>query len=126
MVEVVTTIQAAQLRQVLGHFVTGFGDSTLTARVKPCGLAVGSSLCGSLEPPLLGVCAAKLARIGWTRASSGSPRLDGVFPWIACGIDAIHDADDHEIGVGRVGDPEVEQETVPLLFLRGGCGRFAV
>jgi len=68
----------------------------------------------------------KFAGLGWTPASSGSPKLDGVLAWIDCDIDAVHDAGDHEICVGRVRELTVEREMGPLLFFRGGYGRFGV
>ena len=39
-------------------------------------------------------------------------------------IDAEHGAGDHVIVVGRVLDLAVEREGKPLLFFRGGYGRF--
>lgn len=68
----------------------------------------------------------KFAGLGFTPASSGSPRLGDVLAWIDCDIEAIHDAGDHEICVGRVRELGVERETGPLLFFRGGYGKYAV
>ena len=68
----------------------------------------------------------KFAGLGWTPASSGSPRLADVLAWIDCDVEAVHDAGDHEICVGRVRELGVERENGPLLFYRGGYGRFAV
>jgi flavin reductase (DIM6/NTAB) family NADH-FMN oxidoreductase RutF len=62
--------------------------------------------------------------IAWTAAPTGSPRLAAVLAWIDCDIDAVHDAGDHEICVGRVRDLGVEREGVPLVFFRSGYGRF--
>jgi 3-hydroxy-9,10-secoandrosta-1,3,5(10)-triene-9,17-dione monooxygenase reductase component len=62
--------------------------------------------------------------LGWTPAPSGAPRLDGVLAWIDCGIEAIHDAGDHEICIGRVEALAVEREGCPLVFYRSGYGRF--
>jgi flavin reductase (DIM6/NTAB) family NADH-FMN oxidoreductase RutF len=67
----------------------------------------------------------KFAGLGWTPASSGAPRLADVLAWIDCDIDAIHDAGDHEICVGRVRELKVERENGPLLFYRGGYGQFS-
>ena len=50
--------------------------------------------------------------------------LDGALAWIDCTIDAEHDAGDHVIVVGRVHDLGLEEEGKPLLFFRGGYGRF--
>ena len=46
--------------------------------------------------------------------------------WIDCDIEAIHDAGDHEVCIGRVRELGVERECGPLLFYRGGYGRFSV
>lgn len=61
-------------------------------------------------------------------AITGSPVLDGAIAWIDCSIEQIVEAGDHVFVMGRVvaldhvdpaGDP------LPLLFFRGGLGRFA-
>jgi flavin reductase (DIM6/NTAB) family NADH-FMN oxidoreductase RutF len=62
--------------------------------------------------------------LDWSAAPTGSPRLTGVLAWIDCDIDAVHDAGDHEICVGRVRDLGVEREGAPLVFFRSGYGRF--
>jgi flavin reductase (DIM6/NTAB) family NADH-FMN oxidoreductase RutF len=67
----------------------------------------------------------KFAGIGWQQASSGSPILDGAVAWIDCDFEAVHDAGDHHIVLGRVRDLESHRATLPLLFFRGGYGRFA-
>jgi flavin reductase (DIM6/NTAB) family NADH-FMN oxidoreductase RutF len=67
----------------------------------------------------------KFAGLGWTPASSGSPKLADVLAWIDCDIEAIHDAGDHEICLGRVRELKVERENGPLLFYRGGYGQFS-
>jgi 3-hydroxy-9,10-secoandrosta-1,3,5(10)-triene-9,17-dione monooxygenase reductase component len=68
----------------------------------------------------------KFAGLGWQPASSGAPRLADVLAWIDCDIEAVHDAGDHEICIGRVRELAVERENGPLLFYRGGYGRFAI
>jgi len=67
----------------------------------------------------------KFAGLGWTPASSGSPKLADVLAWIDCDIEAIHDAGDHELCIGRVRELKVERENGPLLFYRGGYGQFS-
>ncbi|HEX6416967.1 MAG TPA: flavin reductase family protein [Acidimicrobiales bacterium] len=67
----------------------------------------------------------KFAGIGWRpAAASGAPVLDGVLAWIDCRIDAVHEAGDHWIVVGRVLDLEIGREGGPLVFFRGGFGRY--
>lgn len=55
---------------------------------------------------------------------SGSPVLAGVLAWIDCDLDAVHEAGDHWIVVGRVRELEVGHEGGPLIFFRGGYGRY--
>ena len=67
----------------------------------------------------------KFEGIGWEPTSTGSPKLAGVLAWIDCTIEAVHDAGDHEICVGRVQEMDVGVEPAgPLVFYRGGYGRF--
>ena len=62
--------------------------------------------------------------IGFEPARSGAPILAGVLAWIDCSIEAEHQAGDHVIVVGRVHDLGVSREYRPLVFYRGGYGRF--
>ena len=57
---------------------------------------------------------------GWDRSPLGSPRITDSDRGIDCAIDAVHDAGDHEIAVGKVHDLEVVHEGHPLIFFRGG------
>jgi len=68
----------------------------------------------------------KFAGVGWRPGPSGAPVLDGCIAYVDCEIQAVHDAGDHDIVVGRVVDLAVTSETGPLLFFRGGYGRFTV
>lgn len=65
--------------------------------------------------------------IPWQPGLSGSPVLAGALAWIDCSIDAVHTAGDHDIVVGRVLalEADTRPELGPLLFFRGGYGRFA-
>jgi flavin reductase (DIM6/NTAB) family NADH-FMN oxidoreductase RutF len=56
---------------------------------------------------------------------SGAPLLDGVLAWIDCEIDAIHEAGDHDVVLGRVHDLRVAREGGPLVFFRGGYANLA-
>ena len=62
--------------------------------------------------------------VGWRPAPSGAPILAGVLAWVDCTVEAEHEAGDHVIVVGRVRELDVEQEGRPLVFYRGGYGRF--
>lgn len=66
----------------------------------------------------------KFEGIGWSPAPSGSPLLDGVLAWIDCEVETVHDGGDHEICVAKVRSLGVEHRDGPLVFYRGGYGRF--
>ncbi len=68
----------------------------------------------------------KFATIGWKRGRTGAPILNDVVGWIECSIDRVDDVGDHYFVVGRVIDLEVEHEGGPLIFFRGGYGRYDV
>lgn len=68
----------------------------------------------------------KFAGIGWHPAGSGAPLLDGVVAWIDCDIESTFEAGDHLCVLGRVRDLDVGHDGAPLVFFRGGYGRFAV
>ncbi len=68
----------------------------------------------------------KFAGVGWQAAATGSPLLDGVLAWIDCDIESALDAGDHQCILGRVRDLGVAHDGAPLVFYRGGYGRFAV
>jgi 3-hydroxy-9,10-secoandrosta-1,3,5(10)-triene-9,17-dione monooxygenase reductase component len=68
----------------------------------------------------------KFEGIGWTPGSAtGAPKLADVLAWIECRIDSVQDGGDHSIVIGRVLEMGF-QAGAPLLFFRGGYGRFAV
>ncbi|MBF6621158.1 MAG: flavin reductase family protein [Patulibacter sp.] len=65
----------------------------------------------------------KFEGVGWQPGVSGSPVLDESLAWVDCELEAIHDAGDHEIVIGRVRDLEVrELGAGPLVFFRGQFG----
>lgn len=66
----------------------------------------------------------KYAGIGWKPGHTGAPILAGVLAWIDCRVEQVLDGGDHDIVVGRVLDLEVAHEGRPLVFFRGGYGRF--
>ena len=66
----------------------------------------------------------RFAGIGHQPSPSGAPILTGVLAWIDCSIEAEHLAGDHVIVVGRVRDLAVAREHRPLVFYRGGYGRY--
>jgi flavin reductase (DIM6/NTAB) family NADH-FMN oxidoreductase RutF len=67
----------------------------------------------------------KFDGLDWTPSPDGLPRLDSAVAWIECTVEAVHDAGDHDIVVGRVTSLEATGPSLPLLFFQGGYGRFA-
>jgi flavin reductase (DIM6/NTAB) family NADH-FMN oxidoreductase RutF len=68
----------------------------------------------------------KFSGLGWTAAGSGSPILHDVIAWIDCDIAEVVEAGDHYLALGAVRELEIGHDGPPLLFFRGGYGRFAV
>lgn len=68
----------------------------------------------------------RFAGVGWAPSPvTGSPVLTGALAWVDCRVHAVHEAGDHLIAVGRVVGLGIgEAEGAPLLFYRGGYGRF--
>jgi flavin reductase (DIM6/NTAB) family NADH-FMN oxidoreductase RutF len=68
----------------------------------------------------------KFSGIGWRPSVvTRAPVINDVLAWIDCEIDAIHEAGDHWIVIGRVLDLEIGHEGGPLVFFRGGFGRYS-
>jgi flavin reductase (DIM6/NTAB) family NADH-FMN oxidoreductase RutF/DNA-binding IclR family transcriptional regulator len=67
----------------------------------------------------------KFDGLDWTPSPSGLPRLADAVAWIECTVQAVHDAGDHDIVVGRVTCLEAAGPSLPLVFFQGGYGRFA-
>jgi 3-hydroxy-9,10-secoandrosta-1,3,5(10)-triene-9,17-dione monooxygenase reductase component len=44
----------------------------------------------------------KFAGVRWSPASSGSPVLDGALTWVGAAVEAVHEAGDHYVVLGRV------------------------
>jgi 3-hydroxy-9,10-secoandrosta-1,3,5(10)-triene-9,17-dione monooxygenase reductase component len=68
----------------------------------------------------------KFAGVSHRHSANGSPILDGVVAWIDCNLDAVHEAGDHFIVLGRVVALEVEEPGAPLLFFQGNYGAFSL
>lgn len=72
-----------------------------------------SSVFGSRNPD-------KFDSVDWRYSPGGSPLIEGVLTWIDCTTEAVHEAGDHYVVVGRVhalGEPRTD--TRPLLFYQG-------
>ena len=63
--------------------------------------------------------------IAWRDEVTGAPVLDDVLAWVDCRVHHTCDGGDHTIYVGEVLAADA-REGVPLLFYRGGYGRFAL
>ncbi|MFF2021976.1 flavin reductase family protein [Streptomyces sp. NPDC058171] len=66
----------------------------------------------------------KFASVAWSGSPSGQPVLDGALAWLECSVEAEHPAGDHHIVVARVHALGAGDDDGPLLFYRGGYGRF--
>jgi 3-hydroxy-9,10-secoandrosta-1,3,5(10)-triene-9,17-dione monooxygenase reductase component len=66
----------------------------------------------------------KFRGVGWRAGETGSPILQDSLAWIDCRIVAQHDAGDHLIVIGQVVELSAAKSGKPLLFFRGGFGRF--
>jgi flavin reductase (DIM6/NTAB) family NADH-FMN oxidoreductase RutF len=68
----------------------------------------------------------KFAEVGWKRSGLGLPMIDGALAYIDCEIANVVSSGDHDIAIGSVHDLGVLHEGGPLLFFRGGYGRYSV
>jgi 3-hydroxy-9,10-secoandrosta-1,3,5(10)-triene-9,17-dione monooxygenase reductase component len=70
----------------------------------------------------------KFDGVAWSPSRNDCPVLDGVLAFVDCALEAVHDAGDHVIAIGRVLDLGVGGDdgaaTGPLLFYRGEFGGF--
>ena len=55
----------------------------------------------------------------WSPSSSGAPVLDGVVTWVGAAVEAVHEAGDHYVVIGRVIELGECAAGPPLLFYRG-------
>jgi 3-hydroxy-9,10-secoandrosta-1,3,5(10)-triene-9,17-dione monooxygenase reductase component len=61
----------------------------------------------------------KFADVPWSASSRGAPVLDGVLTWVGCTVQAVHEAGDHHVVIGRVTELGECRPGKPLLFYRG-------
>lgn len=64
----------------------------------------------------------KFAGVGFGLSELGSPIIDGALAWIDCELDAVHEAGDHLIVLGRVKWLDLHHEGGPMIFHKGGYG----
>jgi 3-hydroxy-9,10-secoandrosta-1,3,5(10)-triene-9,17-dione monooxygenase reductase component len=65
----------------------------------------------------------KFTGVGWHPGVHGAPVLEGSLAWVECTFEQAYDAGDHELVVGAVLEMGVRHGS-PLLYYRGGFGRF--
>jgi 3-hydroxy-9,10-secoandrosta-1,3,5(10)-triene-9,17-dione monooxygenase reductase component len=68
----------------------------------------------------------RFAHVAFTIGRSGAPILDRALAFVDCETVAEHDAGDHVIVVGEVLELGYVSEGKPLLFYRGGYGRYEI
>jgi 3-hydroxy-9,10-secoandrosta-1,3,5(10)-triene-9,17-dione monooxygenase reductase component len=68
----------------------------------------------------------RFARIAYTPGRTGSPILEDALAFVDCETIEKYDAGDHLIVVGRVIELGYQHEGKPLLFYRGGYGRYEI
>ena len=61
----------------------------------------------------------KFAGVPWSPSPAGAPVLDGTLTWVECAVEAVHEAGDHYLVVGRVTRLGACRAGRPLLFYRG-------
>jgi len=66
----------------------------------------------------------KFRGVAWHPERTGAPVLDDALAWLDCRIAAALPGGDHTIFVGEVLSADAREGT-PLLYYRGGYGRFA-
>jgi flavin reductase (DIM6/NTAB) family NADH-FMN oxidoreductase RutF len=109
-------------------FCVGKSSNTWTV-IEPAGHFVVNVL-SDQQTELSGVFAGKgedkFSGVEWKPGPGhGSPRIDGCLAHIDCSLEQVVDAGDHRIVLGRVHALDVQDGGVgPLLFFRGGYGRF--
>ena len=66
----------------------------------------------------------RFAHIAFTPGRTGAPIVQDALAFVDCETVTEHDAGDHLIVVGRVVELGYQHEGKPLVFYRGGYGRF--
>jgi len=61
----------------------------------------------------------KFDGVAWSPSASGAPVLAGALTWIGAVVEAVHEAGDHHVVLGRVTELGPCRAARPLLFYRG-------
>jgi flavin reductase (DIM6/NTAB) family NADH-FMN oxidoreductase RutF len=67
----------------------------------------------------------KFEGIAWAEGSTGAPILQDALAWVDCRLTQVHEGGDHNIFVGQVIEGSA-RDGAPLLYYRGGFGRFSL
>jgi 3-hydroxy-9,10-secoandrosta-1,3,5(10)-triene-9,17-dione monooxygenase reductase component len=67
----------------------------------------------------------KFDGVRWSPSKSGAPVIEGVVGHIDCTVEAVHEAGDHHVVIGRVQELELGDAPDPLLFYQGRYGGLA-
>jgi 3-hydroxy-9,10-secoandrosta-1,3,5(10)-triene-9,17-dione monooxygenase reductase component len=89
-----------------GHFCA----NVLAADQRRLARAFGTSAAGGAD---------KFAGVPWSPSPAGAPILDGALTWVDCAVEAVHEAGDHFVVIGRVTGLGECGAGQPLLFYRG-------
>ena len=65
----------------------------------------------------------RFAGLAWSAPDGGPPLLDGALAHLVCTYEAVHEAGDHELVLGRVVSVQQRADGEPLVFFRGGYAR---
>jgi 3-hydroxy-9,10-secoandrosta-1,3,5(10)-triene-9,17-dione monooxygenase reductase component len=65
----------------------------------------------------------RFREVGWRPGPTGAPMLDDALAWVACEIEAEHEAGDHLLVIGRVLHIAHADEGRPLAYYRGEFSR---
>ncbi|MEY2406625.1 MAG: 3-hydroxy-9,10-secoandrosta,3,5(10)-triene-9,17-dione monooxygenase reductase component [Acidimicrobiaceae bacterium] len=68
----------------------------------------------------------KFATIGWKPGRTGAPIINDVSAYIECELGDVIETGDHYFVLGKVIDLEVNHQGGPLVFYRGGYGRYSI
>lgn len=136
---ITATVGAEPVGMVVGSFTSVSLDPPLvaflpskTSTTWPRIEAAGSFCVNVLGTDQEEVCHALMAkdpdaftRLGWTTETcTGAPALTDAVAWIDCRVAQVVDAGDHWLVIGEVVDLDVGRPQTPLIFFRGGYGRF--
>jgi 3-hydroxy-9,10-secoandrosta-1,3,5(10)-triene-9,17-dione monooxygenase reductase component len=68
----------------------------------------------------------RFAHLAWSPYRTGAPVLHDTLAFVDCRTENVYEAGDHFIVVGRVEELGYVHDGKPLLFYRGGYGRYEI